>query len=152
MRLVLQRVSQASVQVRGRTVAAIDEGMLLLIGIGPHDEAVDLQKLACKLVDLRIFEDEESRMNRSLREIKGAVLAVSQFTLYGDVRKGRRPSFTGAAIPEKAEPIFGSLVQALRKEGVDVQTGEFGAKMEVQLTNSGPVTLVLEVAEEKTNR
>ena len=146
MRIVLQRVSQASVDVDGKRIASIGQGLLLLVGIACEDSAVDLQKTARKIIDLRIFEDDEGKMNRSLRDVGGAVLAVSQFTLYADISKGRRPSFIHAAPPGLAEPLFESFVDALRLEGVDVQTGRFGAKMAVRLENDGPVTLTLEVA------
>ena len=146
MRIVLQRVSQASVDVDEKRIANIGQGLLLLVGIASEDLAVDLGKAAKKIIDLRIFEDDEGKMNRSLRDIGGAVLAVSQFTLYADISKGRRPSFVRAAPPEFAEPLFDSFVDALRLEGVDVQTGRFGAKMAVRLENDGPVTLTLEVA------
>ena len=146
MRIVLQRVSQASVDVDGKRIAEINRGLLLLVGIAVGDSGIDLAKSAKKMVDLRIFEDEKHKMNRSLRDIGGAVLAVSQFTLYADISKGRRPSFMDAAPPELAEPLFDSFVEALRVEGVDVQTGKFGAKMAVRLENDGPVTLALEVA------
>ena len=146
MRIVLQRVSQASVDVDEKRIANIGQGLLLLVGIASEDSAVDLGKAAKKIIDLRIFEDDEGKMNRSLRDIGGAVLAVSQFTLYADISKGRRPSFVHAAPPEFAEPLFDSFVDALRLEGVDVQTGRFGAKMAVRLENDGPVTLTLEVA------
>ena len=146
MRIVLQRVSQASVDVDGKRIAEIDRGLLLLVGIAAGDSDINLAKAAKKMVDLRIFEDEKHKMNRSLRDVGGAVLAVSQFTLCADVSKGRRPSFVDAAPSELAEPLFDSFVEALREEGVDVQTGEFGAKMAVKLENDGPVTLALEVA------
>ena len=146
MRVVLQRVSHASVDVAGRRVAEIGQGLLLLVGIASADSDIDLARFAKKIVDLRIFEDEAHKMNRSLRDIKGAVLVVSQFTLYADVRKGRRPSFVDAAPPELAEALFDAFVTILRAEGVQVQTGQFGAKMNVDLENDGPVTLVLEVA------
>ena len=146
MRIVLQRVSQASVDVDGKRIAEIDRGLLLLVGIAAGDSDIDLAKTAKKMVDLRIFEDEKHKMNQSLRDVGGAVLAVSQFTLCADVSKGRRPSFVDAAPAELAEPLFDSFVEALREEGVDVQTGEFGAKMAVKLENDGPVTLALEVA------
>ena len=146
MRIVLQRVSRASVGVAGKRIAEIGPGLLLLVGIAVSDSDIDLAKAAKKIVDLRIFEDEKNKMNRSLQDIGGAVLAVSQFTLYADVSKGRRPSFVNAAPPELAEPLFDSFVEALRAEGVDVQTGKFGAKMAVKLENDGPVTLALEVA------
>ena len=146
MRIVLQRVSTASVDVDARRIAEIGPGLLLLVGIAADDSEIDFARTAKKIVDLRIFEDEEHKMNRSLRDIGGAVLAVSQFTLYADVSKGRRPSFVNAAPPEFAEPLFDAFVRALKAENVDVHTGEFGAKMTVGLENDGPVTLVLEVA------
>lgn len=145
MRIVLQRVRRASVDVSRGRIGEIGRGLLLLVGVAPEDEAVDLRRTAQRLVDLRIFEDDAGKMNLSLRDIGGEVLAVSQFTLYADTRKGRRPSFVGAAPPELASPLFDRFVEALRNEGVRVATGEFGAKMDVHLTNDGPVTLVLEV-------
>ncbi len=152
MRLVLQRVAEASVEVAGETIASIEEGVLLLVGIGVGDASVSLDRVASKVMDLRVFEDEQGKMNRSLRDASGSVLAVSQFTLYGDVGKGRRPSFTGAAPPKVAEPLFDAFVEALRAEGACVCTGRFGAKMGVRLVNDGPVTLVWEVAERETDR
>ena len=146
MRIVLQRVSYASVDVEGTRIAEIGQGLLLLVGIASEVSTVDLGKTAKKIADLRIFEDDEGKMNRSLRDIGGAVLAASQFTLYADISKGRRPSFIHAAPPELAEPLFESFVDALRLEGIDVQAGRFGAKMAVRLENDGPVTLTLEVA------
>jgi len=146
MRLVVQRVRHASVVVDGEKVAAIAQGLLLLVGIASGDADVDLHRAARKVVDLRIFEDDAGKMNRSVREVGGQILAVSQFTLYGDTRKGRRPSFAGAASPEVAEPLFDAFVGALRDERLDVQTGKFGAKMAVELLNDGPVTLLIEVA------
>ena len=145
MRLVVQRVRRASVAVGGRRIAEIERGLLLLVGIAPEDAGVDLEKAAGKIVDLRIFEDDAGKMNRSLRDVEGQLLAVSQFTLYGDARKGRRPSFVGAAPPEIAEPLFGAFVDAIRGQGVRVETGRFGAKMAVELVNDGPVTLLIEV-------
>ena len=146
MRIVLQRVACARVEVGGQTIAAIRKGLLLLVGIGRGDGAVDLEKAARRLAELRVFEDGAGKMNLSLRDAGGEILAVSQFTLYGDTRKGRRPGFTDAAGPHVAEPIFDAFVQALRGEGIPVQTGRFGAKMSVKLVNDGPVTFVLEVA------
>lgn len=146
MRIVLQRVAVACVRVDGEVVGAIGPGLLLLVGIAPADVRLDLAEIARKVVLLRVFEDEGGKMNRSIRDAGGEVLAVSQFTLYGDVRRGRRPSFTEAARPEVAEPVFDTFVAGLRAEGVRVETGRFGAKMAVELVNDGPVTLVLEVA------
>jgi D-tyrosyl-tRNA(Tyr) deacylase len=145
VRIVLQRVACASVCVDGEEVSATARGLLLLVGIAPADGRLDLASVARKIVDLRVFEDENGKMNRSIRDAGGEILAVSQFTLYGDVRHGRRPSFTEAARPETAEPVFDALVASLRAEGVRVETGRFGAKMAVELVNDGPVTLVLEV-------
>lgn len=145
MRVVLQRVARASVDVEGERIAEIGPGLLLLVGIGQADEEIDLERLARKIVSLRVFPDEAGLMNRSLLDVRGEVLAVSQFTLYGDTRKGRRPSYVAAARPDVAEPLFDRFVDALRAEGVSTQTGRFGAKMAVELTNDGPVTLVLEV-------
>jgi D-tyrosyl-tRNA(Tyr) deacylase len=146
MRLVVQRVKRASVEVGGERIAQIESGLLLLVGIAPEDVGADLAKVASKIVALRIFEDDDGKMNRSLRDVGGSVLAVSQFTLYGDTQRGRRPSFSGAALPEVAEPLFDEFVRAIRALGVHVEAGQFGAKMAVELTNDGPVTLVIEVA------
>jgi D-tyrosyl-tRNA(Tyr) deacylase len=144
MRAVIQRVSRAAVTVNGQTVGQIDHGMLVLLGIGHADTAESAHWLAEKLTGLRIFEDAAGKMNRSLGEVNGAMLVVSQFTLFGDCRKGRRPSFVDAARPEQAVPIYEAFVEAVRAEGIPVQTGQFGAMMQVQLINEGPVTLVLE--------
>jgi len=146
MRLVVQRVRSASVDVDGERIAAIERGILVLVGISLGDARVDLARVAAKLADLRIFEDDAGKMNRSLRDVRGGVLIVSQFTLCGDTRKGRRPSFAAAADPNIAEPLFGALAEAIRDEGVPVVTGRFGAKMAVELVNDGPVTLVIDVA------
>jgi len=146
MRVVVQRVKRASVDVVGERVAAIGPGLLLLVGFAPEDTEVDLARIGRKVVDLRIFEDDEGKMNRSLCDVGGDILAVSQFTLYGDTRKGRRPSFAGAALPEVAEPLFERFAEAIRSQGVRVETGRFGAKMAVELVNDGPVTFVLQVA------
>ena len=145
MRIVVQRVSRASVDVGGTRIGEIGRGLLLLVGIAPEDASLDLHRIASKIVTLRIHEDDDGKMNRSLVEVDGGVLAVSQFTLLADTRKGRRPSFVGAAAPEIAEPTFEALVDAIRDQGVEVQTGRFGAKMAVESVNDGPVTLTLEV-------
>jgi len=144
VRVVVQRVSRASVTVAGRPVGEIGRGLLVLAGFtgGDGDEAIDW--MADKLANLRVFPDDDGKMNRSLLEAGGAALVVSQFTLYGDARKGRRPSFVDAAPPEIADPLYQRLAAALRARGVPVATGEFGAMMAVELVNDGPVTLVLE--------
>jgi len=144
LRVVLQRVSRARVLVDGEPTGAIEGGVLLLAAFADGDTRRELQWMARKCVDLRIFRDEAGKMNRSLREVGGAVLVVSQFTLYGDCRKGRRPSFVASAAPEVAEALYEDFVQVLRAEGVPVETGRFGAMMEVELVNDGPVTLILE--------
>ncbi|MEX2280688.1 MAG: D-aminoacyl-tRNA deacylase [Acidimicrobiia bacterium] len=146
MRAVIQRVSRAEVTVDSELVGRIGTGLVVLVGVGPDDGEADVEVLADKLVGLRIFPDDEGRMNRSVQDVGGGVLVVSQFTLYGDARRGRRPSFVGAAPPEVAEPLVAGLVARLATAGVQVATGRFGAMMEVDLVNSGPVTLILEVA------
>ena len=144
MKLVIQRVSRAAVRVDGETVGAIGLGLLVLVGL-EHDDAEDLlDKAARRIATLRVFEDEDGRMNRGLDEVGGKVLAVSQFTLAGSIRKGRRPSFDHAMAGEKAEPYFDRFVELLRSQGVEVETGTFGAMMEVELVNEGPVTLLWE--------
>ncbi len=144
MRIVLQRVSRAKVTVDGRVTGEIGRGLLLLAGFTDGDTDEALAWMADKVVGLRIFPDDEGKMNRSVDEIDGGLLVVSQFTLYGDARKGRRPSFVEAARPEVAIPLYERFLQMLRATGRPVQTGEFGAMMEVELVNDGPVTLVLE--------
>lgn len=144
MKIVLQRVSQASVEVKGRVVGRITRGICLLIGIEKGDTTEDADFLAAKVTGLRIFPDSEDKMNLSLADAGGEVLAVSQFTLAGSTRKGRRPSFDGAAEPERAEQIFGHFVESIRKQGFKVETGIFQAVMEVHLINEGPVTFILD--------
>ncbi len=144
MKVVLQRVSRASVQVGGRVVAAIDHGFLLLVGYASEDTDAQLHWMADKIVGLRLFADDEGKMNRDIREVGGAILVVSQFTLYADTRRGRRPSFIGAAPPQQATVKYQRFVQELAARGVHVATGEFGAMMDVELVNDGPVTLILE--------
>jgi D-tyrosyl-tRNA(Tyr) deacylase len=146
VRIVLQRVERAAVRVESVTVGSIQNGLLLLIGVGRGDDRLDLASAARKILDLRVFGDAEGKMNLSLRDVRGGILAVSQFTLYGDSRKGRRPSYTHASPPEVAEPVFDAFVAALRAEGADVAVGQFGAHMSVELVNDGPVTLLLELA------
>jgi D-aminoacyl-tRNA deacylase len=143
MRAVLQRVSRASVSVAGSTRGRIGPGLLVLLGIADGDEHADAERLAGKVARLRVFEDDAGRFDRSLLETAGAALVVSQFTLLADTNKGNRPSFTAAALPERAEPVYESFCAALRELGVAVETGVFGARMEVELLNDGPVTIVL---------
>lgn len=147
MRVVLQRVSSASVRVGGDVAASIGEGLCLLVGVSEGDSATDVEAAVQKIVALRVFADEEGRMNLSVEEVDGEVLVVSQFTLYGDVRRGRRPSFTRAAPPEVAAPLIDLLVELLRARGLVVASGVFGARMDVELVNDGPVTLILEISE-----
>jgi D-tyrosyl-tRNA(Tyr) deacylase len=144
MRGVVQRVARAEVRVDGRTVGSIGPGMLVFVGVGDGDTADQADWLAGKLSRLRIFEDDEGRMNRSVVDVGGAVLVVSQFTLLADTSRGNRPSFIGAAAPNAAEPLVGRVASALRALGLEVAMGEFGAHMEVDLLNDGPVTIVLE--------
>ncbi len=144
MRAVVQRVSRAAVRVESRTVAEIGAGLLVLVGISANDTPEAALYLAEKVVDLRIFPDSEGKMNRSVCSTQGGVLAVSQFTLFGDARKGRRPSFIRAAPPEQAEALYESFLEALRAHGVRVESGIFRARMEVELVNDGPVTILLD--------
>ena len=147
MRALLQRVSRASVTVDGNVVGQIGQGLLVLLGVGQEDSEVEVKTLADKIVHLRIFGDDEGKMNRSLLDVGGEVLVVSQFTLYADVRKGRRPSFTDAAPPSLAEPLVERFKDALATYGLKVEGGVFGAYMEVELINSGPVTIWLDSEE-----
>jgi D-aminoacyl-tRNA deacylase len=144
MRAVVQRVSEARVIVHGETIGRIGKGLLVLLGIHRDDTAADIPWLADKIAGLRIFNDADGKMNVGLREVNGALLVVSQFTLYSDCQKGRRPSFIEAAPPEVAEPLYDEFVNALRALGVPVETGRFGADMQVELVNDGPVTLIVE--------
>ncbi len=144
MRVLLQRVCWARVQVAGHPVAEIGPGLLLLVGVTHADGPEQAEYLARKVAHLRIFEDEEGKMNRSVLEVQGEALVVSQFTLYADTRKGRRPAFVGAAPPEIAAPLVERFAQHLRDLGVPTQTGRFGAHMDVELCNDGPVTIMLE--------
>ena len=143
----MQRVTRAECVVEGRTTGEIGPGLLVLLGVGPTDSGATAQALAAKLVKLRIFADDSGRMNRSLADIGGAVLSVSQFTLYADTRQGNRPSFTGAAPPELARTLYAAFNAALRGLGTEVQEGVFGADMKISLTNDGPVTLTLDTQE-----
>jgi D-tyrosyl-tRNA(Tyr) deacylase len=144
MRALLQRVSRASVRVEGQVTGAIERGLLVLLGIGQGDSETQVRLLVEKMVQLRIFEDEAGKMNLSLLDIRGAVLVVSQFTLYANVRKGRRPGFTAAAPPELAEPLCERFKEAVAAYGLTVASGVFGAFMNVELLNQGPVTIWLD--------
>jgi D-tyrosyl-tRNA(Tyr) deacylase len=144
MRAVLQRVTQARVVVADETIGAIQRGLLVLLGVARSDTAADVAWLADKVAALRIFNDAQGKMNLSVADVQGAALVVSQFTLYGDCRKGRRPSFIDAAPPEIAIPLYEAFIQALQAQGLPVATGRFGAMMQVELVNDGPVTLILD--------
>jgi D-tyrosyl-tRNA(Tyr) deacylase len=144
MRIVLQRVSHGRVSVDGKTIAEIGLGLVILVGVAPQDGEEQARYLAEKIANLRIFEDDQGKINRSLLEVGGAAIVVSQFTLYADTRKGRRPSFTDAALPEVARPLVERFADLLRAQGVPVQTGEFGAHMLVEIANDGPVTIWME--------
>lgn len=144
MKTVVQRVKNTSVTADNRVIAEIGQGLLILVGIGEEDTEEDAHYLADKIISLRIFDDDQEKMNKSLKEIYGSILAVPNFTLYGDCSKGRRPSFVKAASPKRASALFDSFVQKLKQSGLKVQTGIFGAYMNVKLTNDGPVTLVIE--------
>jgi D-tyrosyl-tRNA(Tyr) deacylase len=144
MKVVLQRSGNASVTVDGEVTGSIQKGYVLLVGITHEDTEKDADYIAKKVAGLRLWEDEEGKMNHSIDEVDGEILSVSQFTLYGDVRKGRRPSFIDAARPEKAEPIWNYFNNALREQGLKVETGVFGAMMDVSLVNDGPVTIIIE--------
>jgi len=145
MRIVLQRVSRAEVRVDGSAVAAIGPGLVLLVGIEPEDTDEDVDAAVDKISNLRVFSDEVGKMNLSIGDVAGAIIVVSQFTLLGDARKGRRPSFTGAASPEVAGPLIDRMVAGFRQVGIETGTGVFGAAMEVEMVNDGPVTLVFSV-------
>ena len=144
MRAVVQRVKRAEVRVAGEVTGRVGQGLVVLVGVGKTDTPTSVSALAEKIAYLRVFDDEQGRMNRSLQEIRGQLLCVSQFTLYGDCRKGRRPSYDQAAPPEIAECLYEAFVAALRGYGVRVETGRFRAMMEVELVNDGPVTLLLD--------
>lgn len=144
MRAVLQRVRAGRVSVDSRSVAEIGPGMVILLGIGPRDGESQARYLAEKIANLRIYEDEAGKMNRSLLETGGQAIVVSQFTLYADTRKGRRPSFTDAALPDAARPLVERFAELLRQSGVPTQTGEFGAHMLVEIDNDGPVTILMD--------
>ena len=144
MRVILQRSKRASVTVEGSITGAIDSGYVLLVGITHEDTEKDADYCARKIAQMRLFEDEDGKMNRSIFENGGDILSISQFTLYGDISKGRRPSFVEAARPEKAEPLWNYFNEVLRNEGLRVEEGVFGAMMDVELVNDGPVTMIVE--------
>ncbi|MFC7783149.1 MULTISPECIES: D-aminoacyl-tRNA deacylase [unclassified Rossellomorea] len=144
MRVVLQRSKEASVTVDGEVKGAIRSGVVLLVGITHEDTEEDARYVADKVVNLRIFEDEEGKMNHSLLDVEGEILSISQFTLYGDCRKGRRPNFMSAAKPDHAESVYDYFNKVLKEKSIKVETGVFGAMMDVSLTNDGPVTLMIE--------
>ncbi|MFF2887108.1 D-aminoacyl-tRNA deacylase [Paenibacillus sp. NPDC057967] len=144
MKVVAQRSKAAKVTVEGEVTGSIDSGLVLLVGITHEDTLADVRWMADKVAGLRIFEDESEKMNLSVTDVGGSILSVSQFTLYGDSRKGRRPNFMAAARPDQAETLYNAFNDALRELGLRVETGRFGAMMDVQLTNDGPVTLILE--------
>lgn len=144
MRGVVQRVKHASVSVDSRVIGKIGHGIMLLLGVEESDDEKDLDYMTDKVVNLRIFEDNEGKMNKSLTEVGGSLLVVSQFTLHGDARKGRRPSFIAAARPEKAIPLYERFIQSMKDKGIETETGEFGAEMEVLICNDGPVTILLD--------
>ncbi|WP_139490342.1 D-aminoacyl-tRNA deacylase [Brevibacillus dissolubilis] len=144
MRVVIQRSKEASVTVDGEIVGQINHGLVLLVGVTHEDTEKDVDFVADKIANLRIFEDEDGKMNHSVLDVGGQILSISQFTLYGDCRKGRRPNFMSAARPEQAEPLYEQLNQKLRDKGLHVETGRFGKMMDVRLLNHGPVTLIVE--------
>ncbi|MDI9495824.1 MAG: D-aminoacyl-tRNA deacylase [Bacillota bacterium] len=144
MRAVVQRVSRARVKVEEKIIGKIDRGILLLLGVEESDEEKDLEYMCDKIPNLRIFEDEEGKMNKSLLDVGGSLLVISQFTLLGDARKGRRPSFTQAARPEKAIPMYERFIDSMKEKNITTEAGEFGAHMEVELINDGPVTILLD--------
>lgn len=144
MRVVLQRVRRGRVSVGGQAIAEIGRGLVILTGIGPHDGQAQAAYLAEKIANLRIFADAEGKTNLSVLDVGGEAIVVSQFTLYADTRKGRRPSFTDAAPPELAEPLVARFAEMLREQGLPAQTGQFGAEMLVEIDNDGPVTIIIE--------
>jgi len=144
MKVVVQRAKDASVKVEDETIGKITNGLVLLVGVTHEDTVEDAKYLVNKVTNLRIFEDKDGKMNLSLKDVGGSVLSISQFTLYADTRKGRRPSFVKAASPEQANDLYEQFNEMIEKEGVTVETGKFGAMMDVQLTNVGPVTIILD--------
>lgn len=144
MRAVIQRVSQAAVSINEREVGRIDHGLLILLGVHDTDTQKEVDYLIKKIAQMRIFEDEQGKMNLSIEDVKGALLSISQFTLFADTKKGNRPSFIAAARPETAIPLYEAFNEGLRQRGITVETGEFGADMAVSLVNDGPVTIIID--------
>lgn len=144
MRAVVQRVKRANVTVDNKIIGEINHGILLLLGVENNDDEKDLEYMCDKVPNLRIFEDEDGKMNKSLLDVEGSILVISQFTLLGDARKGRRPSFTEAAIPDKAIPMYEKFIKNMKNKNIFTQEGEFGADMQVELVNDGPVTILLD--------
>ena len=144
MRAVVQRVKESSVKVEGDIIGSIDLGFNILLGIGKDDSEEDVKYLKDKIINLRVFEDEDGKMNLSLKDVEGDLLVISQFTLYGDCRKGRRPNFMNALGGEEAERLYELFIKECRKEGINVEAGSFGAEMEVHIINDGPVTILLD--------
>ena len=149
MKVVIQRAKDASVSVDNEIVGEIDHGLVILLGVTHTDTDEDIDYLVRKIVNLRIFEDEEGKMNLSLKDVQGRILSISQFTLYADTKKGRRPSFVDAAKPEVAEELYEKFNEKLAEEGIEVQTGKFGAMMDVAFTNVGPVTIIIDSNEKR---
>ena len=152
MRIVAQRVSRSSVTVGGKIIGEIGRGMCILVGVAPEDTEREAVWTADKITDLRVFEDEDGKMNKSLAETEGEALVVSQFTLYADCRKGRRPSFTGAASPDTAKALYEAFANRVGERGVVVRTGIFGADMKVEIVNEGPVTIILDTAKDMPHK
>ena len=144
MKTVIQRVSRADVTISGTPAGKIGQGLLILLGVGPEDTEETADYIATKIINMRIFEDENGKMNRSVKDVGGEILVVSQFTLYADCRKGNRPSFVGAAAPEPAEALYLYFIKKLSESGIHTESGEFGADMQVSLINDGPVTILLD--------
>lgn len=144
MRSVVQRVTKAKVSVEEEVVGKIENGLMILLGIEDNDEIKDIEYMVDKVINLRIFEDEDGKMNKSVIDTGGSILAVSQFTLLGDARKGRRPSFINAALPEKAIPLYELFLKKIQEKNINIQQGIFGAEMQVELINDGPVTILLD--------
>lgn len=147
MRLVIQRVTQASVEIDGKIRGEIQDGFMVLVGINNKDNEIIIDKMVDKLIHLRIFEDENEKLNLSLLDVKGSILSISQFTLYANCKKGRRPSFLEAAKPEISKPLYEKFNEKIREKGIHIETGEFGAMMEVRLNNSGPTTIIMDSEE-----